>query len=129
MHEESIFAAALEKLTPVERAAYLKGACAGDPGLHRRVEALLKAHEQSGDLLDPPADVPGPIAFERLSSAFADQSPTQPVAERPGVCIGPYRLLQPIGEGGMGVVFMAEQEMPVRRTVALKVIKPGMDTA
>ena len=64
-----------------------------------------------------------------LESAFAEPTPAQPVAERPGTRIGPYKLLQQIGEGGMGVVFMAEQETPVRRTVALKVIKPGMDSA
>ena len=129
MHEESIFAAALEKTSPAERDVYLKSACAGDPELRRRVDALLKAHEQSGDLLDPPHNLPGPAGFETISSALADPSRSQPTAERPGTWIGPYKLLQPIGEGGMGVVFKAEQETPVRRTVALKVIKPGMDTA
>ena len=110
MREESIFVGALDLVTPAERSAYLDLACAGEPALRRRVEALLLAHEQSGDMLDPPA-VP------------------RPVAEGPGTRIGPYKLLQSIGEGGMGVVFMAEQESPVRRRVALKVIKPGMDSA
>jgi len=129
MHEESIFTAALEKLTPAEREAYLEGACAGDAELRRRVEALLKAHEQSGDLLDQPTEVLGPAGAAMLESAFAEPPPARPVAERPGTRIGPYQLIQQIGEGGMGVVFMAEQETPVRRTVALKVIKPGMDSA
>ena len=131
MHEESIFVGALEKLTPEERAAYLEGACAGDSELRRRVEALLCAHEQSGDLLDPPDgglkqstqhEVP---AFGLVAAALS--APL--VAEVAGTRVGPYKLLQSIGEGGMGVVFMAEQETPVRRKVALKVIKPGLDTA
>src|SRR4051812_16699287 len=100
MHEESIFAAALEKLTAAERAEYVKGACAGDPDLRRRVEALLTAHEQSCDLLDLPTSFPGPLGVEMRDPAFAGL--TQPVAERPGTRIGPYKLLQPIGEGGMG---------------------------
>ena len=91
MHEESIFAAALEKLTPAERAAYLKGACAGDLELHRRVEALLEAHEQSGDLLDPPANFPGPLGVERLDSAFADPNP-DPAGRR--AARHSYRALQ-----------------------------------
>src|SRR5262249_55612357 len=122
--------AAREKADPAERAAYLDEACAGDPDLRRRVEALLKAHPARGDVLEPPAagatadhpsaDPPRPTA---------DQPKTRPLTEGPGTKIGPYKLLQPIGEGGMGVVFMAEQERPVRRRVALKVIKPGMDSA
>ena len=128
MSEETIFVAALEKSTPAERTAYLEGACAGDPGLRRRVEALLGAHEQSGDLLDPPVHSPGP------STRFDVGAPPARLAggahqRVPGARIGPYKLLQAIGEGGMGVVFMAEQAAPIRRKVALKVIKPGMDTA
>ena len=93
MSEESIFVAALEKATPVERAAYLEGACAGDPELRRRVEALLRAHEQSGDLLDaPPVHGPGPStlhAVRRASGPGANPPPARPVTEGPGTCIGP----------------------------------------
>ncbi len=128
MSEETIFVTALEKTAPAERAAYLDGACAGDPDLRRRVEALLQAHEQSGDLLDPPAQDPGPSTHFDVGSAVVWPL-TGLISEGSGTHIGPYKLLQPIGEGGMGVVYMAEQEAPVRRKVALKVNKPGMDTA
>jgi WD40 repeat protein/serine/threonine protein kinase len=114
MTEASLFAAALEKATPEERAAYLAEACAGDANLRRRVEALLRAHAEPDEMLDRP-----------LAKAPVDE---QPVTEQPGSTIGPYKLLEQIGEGGFGVVFMAEQHQPVRRKVALKIIKPGMDT-
>ena len=113
---EAIFFAALEKGSPQERAAYLDEACAGDPDLRRRVETLLAAQAQAGSFLEQPA---------RSPVATVDE---QPVSEGPGTVIGPYKLLEQIGEGGFGVVFMAEQTQPVRRKVALKVLKPGMDT-
>jgi len=100
-----------------ERAAYLAHACGADARLRQRVEALLQTHPQVGDFLEP--------------------SPREPaLAPRPGIyggeqpCdwIGRYKLLQQIGEGGCGVVYLAEQAEPVRRRVALKIIKPGMDT-
>jgi serine/threonine protein kinase/Flp pilus assembly protein TadD len=112
MQEQSLFIAALEKEDPAERAAFLDRACAGDPGLRRRIERLLQRHEQSGSFLRPPG------------AATAEES----VSGVPGGVIGPYRLMEQIGEGGMGLVFVAEQQHPVRRKVALKVIKPGMDT-
>src|SRR5262249_57573050 len=119
--EESIFLQALEIPSAVDRAAYLSRACGENRQLRAEVEALLSASRNSGDLLDLP-DVPAPaqtVAWsERDLSLF----------ERPGSRIGPYKLLEQIGEGGFGVVFMAEQTEPVRRRVALKVIKPGMDT-
>src|SRR5262249_13732922 len=87
-----------------------------DPILRGRVEALLKAHDQAGSFLkDPPAR---PQATEDYA----------PITERPGTVIGPYKLMEQIGEGGFGLVFVAEQQQPVRRKVALKIIKPGMDT-
>jgi serine/threonine protein kinase len=113
--DESIFAAALAISSPAERAAYLDRACAADPGLRRQVEELLAAHAADNPLDRPPADLGRTGAYE-------------PPAERPGVSVGPYKLLQEIGEGGMGTVFMAEQTEPVRRKVALKIIKPGMDS-
>ena len=112
---ETIFFAALEKHSPQERAAYLDEACAGDPDCRRRVEKMLAAQGQAGSFLDHP----------RLT---LDATRDEPIAECPGTVIGPYKLLQQIGEGGFGVVFMAEQQEPVRRKVALKVIKLGMDT-
>ena len=115
MQEESIFIEALEQADPAERAAFLDRACAGDEALRRRIERLLERHGQPDSLLDAPATDAG---------ATVDN----PAADRPGVVIGVYKLLQPIGEGGMGTVYMAEQTAPVHRMVALKVIKPGMDT-
>ncbi len=113
--EEAIFVAALEIGAAEQRCAYLDKACGDQPELRRRVEALLRrASEAAG-----PLDRPG---FNRV--AADDQS----MAEQPGAVIGPYKLLEQIGEGGMGLVFMAEQLRPVRRRVALKVLKPGMDT-
>ena len=129
MSEETIFVAALEKATPAERAAYLDAACAGDPELRRRVEALLRAHEQSGDLLDPPLQDPG---RGPSTPATGRRPPARRAADRRGAGHADRALQRSpgkIGEGGMGVVFLAEQEHPVRRTVALKVIKPGMDSA
>ena len=115
MDEASIFLEALQKPAPADRAAYLDGACAGNAEMRRNVEMLLEADAKAGDFLNKtPANV-GPTI---------DQSP----ADRPGTVIGPYKLLQQIGEGGMGVVWMAEQTQPVQRKVALKVIKPGMDS-
>ena len=112
--EESIFAHALELASAAERAAYLEGACGANHQLRAEVEALLRAHEESGDLLDLP---------ERAVATV-----DEPITERPGTVIGPYKLLEQIGEGGFGIVFMAEQTQPLRRKVALKVLKPGMDT-
>src|SRR5262249_13195743 len=111
--EKSIFLAALDKGSPAERAAYLDQVCGDNRPLRAEVEALLAAH----DRLDPLPPAPGTTAEE------------PPRAEGPGVRIGAYKLLQQIGEGGMGIVWMAEQQEPVRRLVALKVIKAGLDSA
>ena len=108
---ETLFNQALE-FRPDERAAFLAGACGQDTTLLTRLQTLLSAHEVEGILADQPQNEAG----------------TPRIAERPGDCIGHYKLLQQIGEGGCGVVYMAEQEQPVRRRVALKVIKLGMDT-
>ena len=112
---EAIFLAALEKAGPRERLAYVEEACAGNPELLGRLRELLHSHEESHGPLDAP-----PLCG-------VEAAPPS-IAERPGTVIGPYKLLQQIGEGGFGVVFMAEQQQPVRRKVALKVLKPGMDT-
>ncbi|MCX6953027.1 MAG: serine/threonine-protein kinase, partial [Verrucomicrobia bacterium] len=114
--ELEIFTAALQ-LPVVARAAFLEHACGGDGALHQRVEVLLKAHGEAGDFLEQPPEASISPAF---STGFA--------GEKPGDWIGRYKLLDQIGEGGCGVVYMAEQVEPVRRRVALKIIKPGMDT-
>jgi serine/threonine protein kinase len=113
--EVVILNAALE-LPAEQRAAYLDQACAGDPALRGQVETLLKAHEAAEGFLET---TPGAAKTVRIDI---------PPSEKPGDKIGRYKLLQQIGEGGCGVVYMAEQEEPVRRRVALKVIKLGMDT-
>ncbi|HEV3005606.1 MAG TPA: serine/threonine-protein kinase, partial [Pirellulales bacterium] len=118
-----IFLAAA-KLAPDQWDSYLDRVCEADDELRRRVAELLRAHQEIGSFLDQPAI--GPAAVGRApapTAVFLDE------AEGPGSVIGPYKLLQQIGEGGMGTVFMAEQTHPVRRRVALKLIKPGMDTA
>src|SRR5262249_32611114 len=92
-------------------------ACGHDAELRARVEALLRAHIHAGGFL---AATEGSNDRERK----ADEAPS----ERPGTIIGPYKLLQQIGEGGMGTVYMAEQTEPVQRKAALKIIKPGMDS-
>lgn len=119
--EQAVFAAALECATPKARAAYLAAACGADAGLRQRVEALLRAAERAGNFLEEP---PTGLASGDPATLFASGFNS----EKPGDRIGRYKLLQQIGEGGCGVVYMAEQEEPVRRRVALKVIKLGMDT-
>jgi WD40 repeat protein/serine/threonine protein kinase len=111
-----LFVAAVGKDDPELREAFLVEACAGDEELLREVRELLEAHRDASDFLESPA----------VSPMMAVNSRT--LAEGPGTVIGPYKLLEQIGEGGMGVVYMAEQFLPVRRKVALKLIKPGMDT-
>lgn len=112
---DDIYLAALERTSAEERIALLDSACAGKPELRRRVERLLEVQGNLGSFLESPAPEICPAA-------------SQAVLEKTGSQIGPYRLLQQIGEGGMGVVYMAEQVEPVKRRVALKIIKPGMDS-
>jgi eukaryotic-like serine/threonine-protein kinase len=112
----AIFLDAVERHPPDAWGRFLDEACAGDAELRRQAAVLLDAHCQAGSFLDQGVVAPAPAV---------DQPPVQ---EAPGTVIGPYRLLEQIGEGGFGVVFMAEQHRPVRRRVALKVLKPGMDT-
>jgi serine/threonine protein kinase/tetratricopeptide (TPR) repeat protein len=131
MSEDSVFAVALSMPTAAERAAYLDEACKDNAALRHEVEALLHAHEQAGDFLAEP--IVKAVPTSDLPSAGPEdksQSIDPPFqAETPGTLIGPYKLLQLLGEGGMGAVYVAEQQQPVKRRVALKVIKPGMDTA
>jgi eukaryotic-like serine/threonine-protein kinase len=104
-HVKSIFGRALDMQSPAQRASYLDEACQGNAALRAEVEGLIGAVARAGDFLASPA-----------------------VAEEVGASIGPYKLLEQIGEGGMGLVYMAEQQQPVRRLVALKIVKPGMDS-
>jgi serine/threonine protein kinase/tetratricopeptide (TPR) repeat protein len=112
---KSIFLEAIERHVPEEWPAFLEQACGGDTALRTRVEKLLRAQAELGSFREEP----GTAAVPKVN---------QPVLECPGTLIGPYKLLEQIGEGGFAVVFMAEQEHPVRRKVALKVLKPGMDS-
>ncbi|HUJ42746.1 MAG TPA: protein kinase [Opitutaceae bacterium] len=118
--DEELFEAALA-LPAAERPRYLERACGGDAGLLRRVEALLRVQEEAGGFLETPA-------LAKISAVARGASQDSRPSESPGDRIGRYKLLQKIGEGGCGVVFMAEQEEPIRRRVAIKVIKLGMDT-
>ncbi len=114
---EAIFLTATEIAEPNERAAFLERECGDDLPLRNRVGALLDSHDEAGDFLQPAASNP------ELEAEFARLKP-----EEAGERIGHYKLLQEIGRGGFGTVWMAEQEQPVRRRVALKIIKLGMDT-
>jgi serine/threonine protein kinase len=116
--QKSLFLAALD-LPSEARAAFLAEACGDDSLLRQQVEAMLQAHGAADSFLEKPA---------AAMAATADVTAT-PAIEAEGARIGPYKMLQPIGEGGMGVVWMAEQQEPVRRMVAVKIIKPGMDSA
>jgi serine/threonine protein kinase len=112
---EQIFLAALDKDSPDERSAFLDKACVDDPDLRQRVEKMLAAQADAASFLEVPAHQ-AQATVERV------------IKEGPGTQIGPYKLLQEIGEGGFGIVYMAEQIEPVRRKVALKIIRPGMDS-
>ena len=112
--ERSIFLAAIEITSADERKMYLDGVCGNDPKLRADVGALLREHATSQGLLDVPDVVAATVELPSL--------------EQPGTQIGPYKLLEQIGEGGMGIVYMPRRREPVRRNVALKIIKPGMDS-
>jgi serine/threonine protein kinase len=112
---KSIFLDAFEKHAPEQWPAFLDQACAGDASLRAEVEKPLRARSELGSFHEAPRSNPvGTI--------------DDPDTERPGTVIGPYKLMEQIGEGGMGLVFVAEQQQPIRRKVAFKVIKPGMGT-
>jgi serine/threonine protein kinase/tetratricopeptide (TPR) repeat protein len=111
---QEVFLAAVERRRPEERDAYLDHACGSDEELRRQVNLLLKAHHEAGSV--------GGATDEE------DETRAYQATESAGTVIGPYKLLQQIGEGGMGTVYMAEQSQPVQRKVAIKLIKPGMNS-
>src|SRR5262249_19055079 len=112
---KAIFDEAAEITDPAQRQVFLDRICADAPELRQQVDGLLRAHDEAGSFLQaPPPDL--------------GSTRDEPILERPGTVIGPYKLLQQIGEGGMGTVWMAEQTEPIQRRVAIKVIKAGMDS-
>ena len=121
MTEREIFIAALHAREPAERAAFLNRACGEDRAMRDGIEELLREQEELGNFLEEPAG-----GVEGTGGSVIDGAET--LTERSGTIIGPYKLAEQVGEGGMGLVFVAEQQYPIRRKVALKVIKPGMDT-
>src|SRR5262245_58674954 len=112
---DEVFDEALRRAAGQDRARYLDEACGGDLELRRRVERLLRAVSEAGSFLETPAQDPSPTI-------------DQPPLESAGTVIDQDKLREPIGEGGMGSVWMAQQTEPVRLTVAVKLIKPGMDS-
>jgi serine/threonine protein kinase/tetratricopeptide (TPR) repeat protein len=132
---EAVFFAALDKHDPIERAAYLDAACAGEPDLRARVERLLAVHPRWGDLLEPSATGPKTGPFTPNSTITTTYVPQSVVsddmdvhAHEGAVIAGKYTLVKVVGEGGMGSVWLAKQTEPVKRMVAVKLIKAGMDS-
>src|SRR2546423_4847575 len=122
----AVFLHAVGKLPPEQWDGYVGEACGGDAELEQQVGHLLQVHREAGSFLDRPAAAVG--ATGAFTPAPGGEAAAVSLREGPGTVIGPYKLLQQIGQGGMGTVFMAEQTQPVQRKVALKVIKPGMDS-
>jgi len=131
---KEIFLAAVETTGPDEREDCLRAACGADESLRRQVEALLRRHEDAGSFLESPVVAPAATDDSRPHDAVPhirseEGATSEGLNETIGSRIGPYKLVQQLGEGGMGTVWLAEQTEPVKRRVALKLIKPGMDSA
>jgi len=125
--EKAVFVEALEITDPEQCRQFLDQACGADQALREQVERLLALSQSAGDFFKNCAPALEPEAADAAQVLSAAESALEP--EIPETkCIGPYKLLQKLGEGGYGVVYMAEQEQPIRRRVALKIIKLGMDT-
>ena len=120
--EEAIFHFARDLANAAKRSEYLQQACGGDQELRERIQGLLDAHEKEQTFLK------SNVQLETTAAKTPTAGAKSGSIAKPGEEIGRFKLLQQIGEGGFGVVFMAEQHKPIRRKVALKVIKPGMDT-
>src|SRR5262249_34356337 len=123
MTERDLFMAALQIEDPIERSAMLDRKCAGEVELRQRVEALLRAFGEAGSFLQQPM-----VAGVTSETDHAEANSSPDPAETPGKQIGPYKLIEQIGEGGMGTVWMAQQTEPVKRLVGIKLIKAGMDS-
>src|SRR3954463_11444038 len=120
MDESQVFAQALKLASPAERVAYLDRVCEGKPDLRAKLEALLKAHDTNPWFLEEPASLAGAIKLLPKCTAIEEQT---------GLMLaGRYRLREQIGEGGMGTVWLAEQSEPVKRLVAVKLIKAGLSS-
>src|SRR5690349_11976015 len=120
VNESQVFTHVLQLATPAERAAYLDGACAGDPGLRAAVEDLLRAQAGDPGFLEQPAASRSPTADAPAAADRPTATADGPMDQAGAVLAGRYKLLEPVGEGGMGTVWMAEQREPVRRLVAVK---------
>jgi serine/threonine protein kinase len=126
--EKSVFFEALDIASPSERAAFIELACQGRPDLFIAVTALFEAHESDGLPVDRPIAAEAFFKPDDLDETQWRPTLSRPVHHAPGTRIGPYKLMELIGEGGFGLVYVADQQEPVRRRVALKVIKPGMES-
>src|SRR5262245_21498129 len=124
MTEESLFIAALERSTPAARRAFLEEACGADAALHQRLLHLLAAHDRAGGILEH--DAAGPADTGGYAAPATEVAEGPPAAGR--VFASRYKLLEEIGEGGMGTVWLAQQTEPVKRLVAVKFVKAGLDS-
>ena len=129
MSESLIFATALKKKTVTEREAYLEGACSNNVELRKQVEELLRLQEEEKSFLEEPAARIEATVDMPAGNSIDSASLNADLEDKSGTMIGPYKLLQKIGEGGMGTVWMAEQQKPVRRLIALKLVKASMNSA
>jgi hypothetical protein len=128
--EKQIFLSALDYESQAERDAYLAQACGDDAALRRAIEALLAAHERGTNVLDHPLEAPVELRrqLDGAATLLTGEVASEPATDRTGEQVGRYRLLEKIGEGGFGQVYVAQQDQPVRRRVAVKVLKRGMDS-
>ena len=126
--EKSIFLDALDVESPQERVAFIEVACQGNPQLLASVSALLREHERAFNPIDKPIAQGVDFQLGTLDETDSVLSEAEHSQQILGTMIGPYKLMEQIGEGGFGIVYVADQQEPIRRRVALKVIKPGMES-
>jgi serine/threonine protein kinase/Flp pilus assembly protein TadD len=126
--EKSIFLDALDIESSSEREQFIEVTCRGNPELLASVSALLREHEREDNPIDKPIAAGGRWRLVNMDETELSPSPDGPPGHIPGAMIGPYKLMEQIGEGGFGLVYVADQQEPVRRRVALKLIKPGMES-